>query len=232
MYSLDTFYRCKPWRKLLDQIKIDRADEQGHVICEYCHKPIIKQYDIIGHHKEELTEDNVNNYTISLNPDNVALVHARCHNYIHNKLGYSRRQIYLVYGSPMAGKSTYVREAMCEGDLVIDMDSIWMAISGCDRYVKPNRLKPIAFKVRDTMLDAAKYRLGRWNNAYIIGGYPLASERERLCNELGAREIFIDTPKDECIDRLMADQSRDHDEWLVYINDWWIKHNRELDAAI
>lgn len=232
MYTLDNFYQCKPWRKLLEQIKIDRLTPEGEIICEYCSKPITRAYDIIGHHKTELTDDNVNDFNISLNPDNVALVHARCHNFIHNKLGYSRRQVYLVYGSPMAGKSSWVKAAMSEGDLVIDLDNLWAAVSGCDRYVKPYKLKPIVFKLRDTLLDAVRYRLGRWNNAYIIGGYPLQSERERLCMELGAREIFIDTSRAECLERLAADKSRDKDEWTKYIEDWWQKFSRDVDARL
>ena len=223
MYTLDTFYHCKPWRNLLDQLKIERVNEDGHIICEYCNKPILKKYDIIGHHKEELTDENVNDFTISLNPDNIALVHGRCHNYIHNKLGYGRRQIYLVYGPPLSGKTTYVADVMNEGDLIIDMDNIWQAVSGCKRYVKPGRLKSVVFNVRDTLLDAAKYKLGRWNNCYIIGGYPLISERERLIKEFGAREIYIEASKEECLARLDTVSDRDSIEWAKYIDEWFTK---------
>lgn len=232
MYTLDNFYQSKPWRKLLEQIKIERLTPDGKIICEYCKKPITRAYDIIGHHKTELTDDNVNDYNISLNPDNVALVHARCHNFIHDKLGYSRRQVYLVYGSPLSGKSSWVRDNMSEGDLVIDLDNLWQAVSGCDRYTKPNRLKAIVFKLRDTLLDSVKYRLGKWNNAYIIGGYPLQSERERLCQELGARLIFIDTSKEECLERLAQSNARDKEEWIKYIDDWWSKYTRDVSARL
>lgn len=225
MYTLDNFYHCKPWINLLKQLKIERLNDNDEIICEYCGKPIVKKFDIIGHHKEELTDENVNDFNISLNPENIALVHGRCHNYIHNKLGYKRRQIYLVFGPPLAGKSTYVKDTMDEGDLIIDLDNIWQAISGCDRYIKPGRLKAIVFKLRDGLLDAAKYKLGRWNNCYIIGGYPLISERERLCRELGAREIFIDTSKEECLARLEADALRNKEEWAKYIDDWFGKYS-------
>ena len=223
MFTLDNFYTSKQWRKLLDQLKIERAKEDGQIICAYCDKPIVKRFDIIGHHKEELTDENVNDFTISLNPDNVDLVHAACHNRIHNKLGYKRRQIYIVYGPPLAGKTTYVKEVMNEGDLIIDLDNIWQSISGCDRYIKPGRLKSVVFSVRNTLLDAAKYKLGRWNNCYIIGGYPLISERERLIKELGAREIFVEASKEECLARLQAVGDRPKEEWAKYIDDWYVK---------
>lgn len=217
-----TFYRSDEWRKLLDNLKHERLNEDGQIICEYCGKPIVKAYDIIGHHKKELDEENVKDYNISLNPDNIALVHHRCHNFIHNKLGYSKREVFIVYGSPLSGKSTWVKENMNEGDLVIDVDSIWQCISGQERYIKPNRLKSIVFKVRDTLIDSVKYRAGKWNNAYIIGGYPLQSERERLLKELGAREVFIEATKEECLKRLEAvEDGRDKEEWRSYILEWF-----------
>lgn len=225
MYDLSTFYRCKEWRRLLESLKLERVNDEGQVICEYCGKPIVRAYDIIGHHKVELTEDNVNDVTISLNPDNVELVHHKCHNYIHNKLGYGVREVYLVYGAPLSGKSTWVRDNMSEGDLIIDMDNIWQCVSGCDRYIKPNRLKSIAFRIRDSLLDSVRYRFGKWNNAYIIGGYPLISERERLCNELGAREVFIDISKEECLQRLeVCEDGRDKAEWTRYIEEWFERY--------
>lgn len=217
-----TFYRSDEWRKLLDNLKHERLNDDGQIICEYCGKPIVKAYDIIGHHKKELDEENVKDYNISLNPDNIALVHHKCHNFIHNKLGYAQREVFIVYGAPLSGKTTWVKDNMSEGDLVIDVDSIWQCISGQDRYIKPNRLKSVVFKVRDSLIDCVKYRLGKWNNAYIIGGYPLQSERERLIKELAAREVFIDASKDECFERLEAVQDgRDKEEWRKYIDEWF-----------
>lgn len=224
--DLFSFYRSKQWRSLLDNLKNTRLDDNGNVICAYCGKPIVKAYDIIGHHTIELTEENVNDFNISLNPDLIQLVHHRCHNYIHNKLGYSVREIFLVYGAPLSGKTTWVKENMNAGDLVIDMDSIWECISGLNRYEKPKRLNAVAFRIRDTLIDSVKYRLGKWNNAYVIGGYPLESERERLCKELGAREIFIECTQDECLNRLYNDENseRNRDEWSKFISDWFERY--------
>ena len=228
MFDLFSFYRSKEWRSLLEVLKRERVNDKGQIICEYCGKPITRAYDIIGHHKMELTEENVNDFTVSLNPENVAFVHHRCHNYIHNKLGYSVREIFLVYGAPLAGKKTWVQNNMAEGDLVIDMDDIWQCVSGCDRYIKPNRLKSVVFRVRDTLIDSVKYRYGKWNNAYIIGGYPLSSERERLCRELGAREVFIEATKEECVERLNAMNDLDKTEWTKYIEDWFGRYTPPL----
>ena len=114
---------------------------------------------------------------------------------------------------------------MVEGDLIIDMDNIWACVSGCDRYIKPNRLKSVVFSVRDNLLESVKYRRGKWLNAYIIGGYPYANERERLCDVLGARLVHIDTTKEECLHRLSACGDRDEKLWRQYIEDWWLQFN-------
>ena len=224
--SLYNFYRSDEWENLLTLLKNDhkRMDLEDNIICAHCGKPIVRAYDCIGHHIIELTEENYRDYNISLNPDNIALVHHKCHNIIHNKLSYSQRQVFIVYGSPLSGKSSYVREAMAEGDLIIDLDSIWQCVSGCDRYVKPNRLKSVVFAVRDNLLESVKYRRGKWLNAYVIGGYPYQAERDRLVDSLGAREIFIDTDKDTCLNRLYAAEGRDVTEWTKYINDWWLQY--------
>lgn len=226
--KLDSFYRSDAWRNLLVVLKQERVKGDGFIYCEYCGNPIVKAYDCIGHHTTELTEFNVHDADISLNPERIQLVHHRCHNRIHNKfggLGYNSRRIYLVYGSPLSGKTEWVNQCKVDGDLIVDMDSIWECISGCDRYIKPGRLNAVAFDIRDRLIESIKLRRGKWRHAYIIGGYPLISERERLCKELGAEEVFIDTSKEECLARLSScEDGRDKVEWEKYIESWWTRY--------
>lgn len=227
MYTLSNFYQSKEWVKFTQVIRSERANDEGFNVCEYCNQLIIKRYDCICHHEEHLTEENVNDANIAFNPDNIKLVHHKCHNIIHNKLGHTQRKIYLVYGSPLSGKSTYVDSVKSEGDLIIDIDNIWQCVSGCDRYIKPNRLKAVVFGVRDRLLEDVKYRRGKWLNAYIIGGYPLISERERLCKELGAEEIYIESTEIECLQRLYKldpTDKRANEQWNKFILEWWEKY--------
>lgn len=193
----------------------ERTNEQGQIICEYCGKPIVKRYDCIGHHKTELTEDNVNDYTISLNPDNIELIHFKCHNMIHQRFEGYQKNVYLVYGSPCSGKSTWVRSIANNDDLILDIDSIWESICISDKYHKPNRLKANVFGIRDCILDQIRTRTGMWRNAYVIGGYPLRSDRDRLCDLLNAEAIYIEATKEECMSRAI------NDEWKTFIQDWF-----------
>lgn len=221
MYTLDTFYRSKEWQRFREVVIADRLTEDGYIIDEVTGKPIVNAYDIILHHTIFLTEDNVNNYNISLNPDLIQIVSHKTHNLIHNKLGYTKREIFLVYGSPLAGKSAYVSSVAEPGDFIVDLNNIWQCVS--INGVHANKLKSVVFSVRDKLLEDVKYRLGRWDNCYIVGGYPLISERERICKDLGAREIFIDTPKEECLRRL-EESDLDQEAYKKYIEDWWRKY--------
>ena len=108
--------------------------------------------------------------------------------------------------------------------MIVDMDNIWQCVSGCDRYIKPPRLKSIVFGLRDKLLEDIKFRRGKWNNAYIIGGYPYTMDRARLVDSLGAREVYIDTDKATCLKRLADCTDRDQNEWSRYINEWWLQY--------
>ena len=215
MFTLDRFRNSHEWRNLVERLKIERVNEDGQLICEECGQPIVRKYDCIGHHIVELTDDNVNDYTISLNPDNIKLIHFRCHNRIHQRFDGFSQSVYLVYGSPCSGKTTWVREVANDDDLILDIDSIWQAVCKNDRYHKSNRLKRNVFGIRDCIIDQIRTRTGMWRNAYVIGGYPLRSERDRMCDLLGATAVYIDTERDVCMERAPTE------EWRGYVRDWF-----------
>lgn len=216
------FYNSREWEQFRKVVILERLHDDGLTYCEYCHKPILKSYDCIAHHKVALTDFNIHDVSVALNPDNIMLVHHRCHNLIHNKLGKPQQQVFIVYGSPCSGKSSYVRDNMEVGDLIVDMDSIWQSVSGCDRYTKPNQIKSVVFGVRDCLVDCIRTRRGKWSTAWIIGGYPYRAERERLARQLNARLIHIDTSIDECMNRLLnCDDGRNLDDWKKFIEDYF-----------
>lgn len=215
MFTLETFYKSREWQNLRESLMLARQNENGDLLCEHCGKPIVRKYDCIGHHETELTADNVNDYSISLNPANVKLIHFKCHNLIHQRFGGFSQSVYLVYGAPCSGKTTWVRENANADDLIIDIDAIWESISTSDKYHKPNRLKANVFGVRDCLIDQVRTRTGMWRNAYVIGGYPLRSDRDRLCDMLNATPVYIETTKEECLSRAQSS------EWKEFIENWF-----------
>lgn len=232
MEQLQKFYKSKKWEAFRKVIIEQRTDPDGYVHCAMCGKPILKPYDLIVHHKKELSEDNVADATIALNPDNVECVHFRCHNQIHERYGYNstsagrniKKHVYIVYGSPCAGKTTWVHDNATADDLVVDLDSIWEMISINDRYQKPGSLRSVVFEMRDKLYDIIKYRSGKWHNAYIITGGALQGDRDRLKVRVSADDlIFIDTSERECMNRVMLRDIPDDQKvlWLDYVKEWF-----------
>lgn len=214
--TLSTFYRSPEWVRLREGLLLERVDAQGDVVCGHCGKPIVNRYDCIAHHKIPLTESNVNDYSVSLNPDNILLVHHKCHNEIHNRFGSYTRHVYIVYGSPCAGKSTYVDGVALKDDLIIDIDRIYTAINN----ERSNRLYDNVMQVYRALVDMVRTRNGRWVNAFIVRTFPLKGERERLASSLGAELVFIDTPKQVCIERALQ-RAEGYDK---IVSDWWEKY--------
>ncbi len=225
MFTLNNFYKSKEWITLVSRLKLERVEGDGYIHCAKCGNPIVRPYDCIGHHIIPLTETNVNDYNISLNPNNIELLHFKCHNIEHHRFCSYTQNVYIVYGPPLSGKTSYVEEIATSEDIIVDIDKIWQMISINDRYIKPNRLKINVFAIRDELIDMIATRRGNWLDAYVIGGYPYKGERERLCTRLGASEIFIDVSKEECIKRLYKSNDRDINSWSKYIEDWFMKSN-------
>lgn len=226
MFTLDNFYKSKQWEAFRRVIIAERTAEDGFIYCDHCGKPIVNKYDLIIHHIEELTDDNVNNAEVALNPDNVECIHFKCHNKEHKRFGYENlRRVYIVYGAPCSGKSTWVRDNAGENDLVIDIDNVYQMISVNERYVKPDRLRAVAFDTLNYLYDVVKYRSGKWEHAFIITGGARTGDRERLVSRVNADEcIYIDTSLDECINRCI--NSSRPEEYLNYIRDWFASYQK------
>lgn len=221
--TLADFYTSKEWRGLREQLIHERTKADGILYDEHNGEPLLRSYDIIAHHKQELTLQNVNDYSISLNPENIMLVSHRSHNEIHARFGYLQgRKVYLVYGAPCSGKRGYVESVRGNSDLIADIDQIWQAITG-KRYEKPDALKACAFGLYNALLDMIKTRQGKWARAYIIAGAAHKGQRERLLRDMGAEPIFINTDQETCLQRLHSDTELQavSEQWEKYIDDWF-----------
>jgi hypothetical protein len=124
----------------------------------------------------------------------------------------------------MSGKKRYVMDNMEDGDIVVDMDRLYQAISLKPMYDKPNNLRFNVFSIRNTLIDNIKTRYGSFRTAWIIGGYADKYQREQLARDLGSELIFIEADKEDCIYRLdyCNDYREDHkEEWKGYIEKWF-----------
>lgn len=227
--NLSDFYKTKEWVEFRKKIINERLNEFGEVIDELTGKPIYKDYDIILHHKTELTLENVNDVSISLNPDNIMIVSFKTHNEIHRRFGFNQKKVILVHGSPCSGKSSFVNNIMTKDDIKLDMDDIWEMISINPRYIKPNRLKEPVFALRECLLDVIKTRNGNWFNAYVIVTMPSIMQRKRLIDSIGADEVIhIDEDERTCLERLYQNPNgRNKEDYEKYIKNYFLTYQDE-----
>ena len=229
--SLSQFYSSDKWRRLRETLIAERTSAaDGILYCQHSGKPLLHSYDIVAHHIKPLTMQNVNDYSISLNPDNILLVSQQAHNEIHARFGYcTQRKVYIVHGAPCSGKTSFVNSIKGNSDLVVDIDNLWEAVTG-KRYYKPNALKANVFAMRDALLDTVKTRAGNWERCYVLSASPHKREIDRMRENLGAELIEIDTGKEICLQRLYeSPNGRDVSAWAGFIENYFEvnKYERE-----
>lgn len=234
------FYRGEDWKQCKSQVLQQRIKADGSIICEHCGQPILKGFNptannnsgaIVFHHKIYLNNLNVNDASISINPANIQIVHWNCHNEIHQRFGFSgtnnipEKKVYLITGASCSGKTSWVKDRLQDNDVVIDIDDIWQMLSGQPRYIKPNALKPIVFKIRDELKGLIMRGTGTWRNAFIIESLPSKQDREREADKYKAfnvEVIILDASKEECMNRLHTNPSgRDIKSYEKYIEEYF-----------
>lgn len=186
--STSQFYRTKEWEAVKRQA-IERAmGKDGFVYDEINGEPITKQGDIIVHHVVPLTDDNVNDYDISLNLDNLKVVSFKHHNELHHRFGAIQRQlIYWVYGE--GDINDWLEGKFERDDIILSINRLRYAI--CDSEEWSKATDSLVFGLRDCVLDMILTRRGKWNNAFIVTRYL----DERICERLGAIPIEVIPPE-------------------------------------
>ena len=97
--KLHNFYRSKKWQRLRDYIYFNRNNSK----CENC-DILLGKGDFNVHHIIELTDDNVDDPTISLNDDLLKLLCLGCHNLEHNRFKKNENRVefdekgYIIWG--------------------------------------------------------------------------------------------------------------------------------------
>lgn len=223
---IHAFYCRKDYLDLAQACKIKSGG-----VCAKC-GGVFDISELRPHHKVELTLDNIDDVNVTLNPDNIEVLCHDCHNAAHKRFGYAvgAKRVYLVYGSPCAGKTTYVNSVATRNDLIVDLDKIHRAICICGLYDKPDATKRVAFNVRDYLLDEVRTATPRrkWQDAYIIGTYPDRIDRDMFVQDYGAELVHIDTSKEECIKRAYQDIERSsiRDAVIGWINAYWERYRK------
>ena len=140
-------YNIREWRRSSIQYRLDNP------LCKNCSNDgKLQASDVVDHiidHKGDLSLFwDKNNWqplckmchskkTAQENPEFIELKHA---------------PTTIVCGAVGSGVDKYIQSIIKPNDIVIDFDSIYQMISGCDRYIKPKKLFVYINKIREFIL--------------------------------------------------------------------------------
>lgn len=209
------FYKSKEWLVTREAVLA-----RDHGLCQRCFTFGLLQTADVVHHKIQLKDDWSRRSDLA----NLESLCDSCHQHIHGKgLTQKMARVKLVCGPPGSGKTTYVKNNMLKGDLVVDIDLIYIAISFCDFYDRPKNLLPIVINTRDFILNKLK-EPGDIETAWVISSSPRAVERAQLARDLNAEQVIVlAVSAEECMRRIKSDARRAHQaaDWEPLVAKWW-----------
>lgn len=243
------FYNSKEWKNLREVIL-----KRDNYICRICGRPAEEV-----HHIKFITPRSIDNPDVTMKEENLLSVCKDCHFKIHkeqkaanvarankrrtrhrwilNKDGtymddngvFQIRKVYLVYGAPCSGKTTFVQNHKEPHDIVIDLDAIIASLQGHDKRYIDNNVLFLAIDVRDFLyqLLSEKNKNFDCHNVWVIGSYPTKKEREAAAKKLGAELIYVDATQAECEGRARSLNRFDDEQYSIdIVNEWFRKFEK------
>ncbi|HCZ47719.1 MAG TPA: hypothetical protein DCZ11_01800, partial [Gammaproteobacteria bacterium] len=136
--------------------------------------------------------------------------------------GKRRAPCQLVCGPPGAGKSSYVRARMRRGELVVDFDELYQALTGLPVYDKPAAVMRYVQAARRALIACLASDHAR-PRSWVIATAAAGDERRRLAQQLDAAVVVLAVPEGECVARIAADPRRaaKAEQWRPLVRRWW-----------
>lgn len=236
------FYASDAWRRCRDGYIAERVKIDGGM-CELCHRVPGEEV----HHVKMLTPGNISDPEVSLSWKNLKFLCRDCHFKVHRELileGFKRKsrqrilndrgfyfdesgrmrkmEVTIVYGAPMSGKTTYVRDHMNESDLVVDLSEIEKAL-GWHTNSGTSNLLPLALRIREMIYQLIEDRdqLIDCRHTWVIATLPHKKEREDLARRLDADLYMCEATQKDCEDRARQGDEEDKQLELALIEKWF-----------
>lgn len=111
----------------------------------------------------------------------------------------STTKVTVIRGLPGTGKTTWVQARAQRGDLIVDLDAIFAALSGLPLHDNPDELLPFACSARDAIYERLE-KASDVRRAWIITSDPSAAVV--LAQRFGAELMVLECPELERQGRL------------------------------
>lgn len=127
----------------------------------------------------------------------------------------------VVCGAPGSGKTSWVRSQIRRGEMVVDVDSLFAALTMRPLYDKPESLIGAVLSLRDHVIES-------YEPAWVISSDPTITYRTEMRERFGARVVVLETPADVCVERIAGDARRDEGtDWAGLVGKWWGAYERD-----
>ena len=177
---------------------------------------------------------------LALDPDNLRPLCLACHHKVEGMERSGKRSQYLfrrqatvekpqaaitvVYGPPGSGKTTWVKQNAKHGDLIVDFDALFVALSGRASHDKPSNLFPFVIAARLAVeAQLATYPTQR---AFVIYSL-LTNEVRKRYEDAGAEIRLVYADKETCARRC---SDRAETIWRSVLDEWFNRHKEDAKA--
>ena len=129
-------------------------------------------------------------------------------------------EINVVWGPPGSGKTTHVNENKGDNDLIFDYDSLMRDLSGRHLHDRNESLDAYVMAFRDSTVSLLASE-SDIDSAWLIIALP-TNDTCKTLDTLGANYIFMESSKDECLERVANDDDRqDKDKASQAVEEWF-----------